>query len=525
MTVERIIRELSRPYAYPFTVKKVEVLQTHVSMIFLAGNLVYKVKKAVNFDFLDFTTLEKRHHYCLEELRLNRRLSPEVYLDVVPITEGPQGLLISDPATGDAAVEYAVKMKRLDDSSMLSFKLLEGSIDDPTIYAIAVKISQFHKGAERSEEITTKGGTDAVIFNTEEDFQQVEPYVGDTLTRETFDTIADYTRTYLEVNRGLFVERETGGWIRDGHGDLHTRNIYLTDGIQVLDCIEFNERFRYGDILCDAAFLAMDMEKLGPEDLAAKFTDTYLDLMDQSDLTGLLNFYKCYRAVVRGKVEGFRSRDPDISPVEQDDARKNARNYFLLAQRYARSLTPPFLVAACGLMGSGKSTLARAMVDLLDLEILSSDKIRKELGGIDPSERCHVPFNTGLYSRQFSRRTYDRLHEIAAACLKRGKSVFIDASYMDRETRSMAIKTANRENARFLLLHMDPGEDKLRERLRKRDVQTDIVSDGREELLSAQMEVFQAPGEIPADMKMTLGRSSVPERMVRKIYRRLLSMT
>ena len=184
VTVERIIRELSRPQAYPYNVKKVEVLQTHVSIIFLAGNLVYKVKKAVNFDFLDFTTLEKRRHYCLEEVRLNRRLSPEVYLDVVPVTEGPAGLLISDPATGDPAVEYAVKMKRLDESSLLSSLLVNGSVDNPTINSIAKKISNFHKEAERSKRITSKGGTDAVVFNTEEDFQQVGPYVGKTLSRE-----------------------------------------------------------------------------------------------------------------------------------------------------------------------------------------------------------------------------------------------------------------------------------------------------------------------------------------------------
>lgn len=525
VTVERIIRELSRPQAYPYNVKKVEVLQTHVSIIFLAGKLVYKIKKAVNFDFLDFTTLEKRHHYCLEELHLNRRLSPGVYLDVVPITEGPDGLLISDPATGDAAVEYAVKMKRLDETSILSSLLLNGSVDDLTINAIAKKIADFHMGAGRSDRITKKGGTDAVVFNTEEDFLQVGPYVGETLSRKAFDRIADYTRTYLEVNRDLFQKRETDGWIRDGHGDLHSRNIFLTDGIQVLDCIEFNERFRYGDVLCDAAFLAMDMERLGSRDLTANFTDSYLSLMDQSDLKGLFNFYKCYRAVVRGKVEGFRSRDPDISPDEHDSARENAHNYFLLAEQYARSLTPPVLVAACGPMGSGKTTLAGALSDLLDLEVLSSDKIRKELAGIDPAEHRHVPFNTDIYSREFSKRTYDHLHERAAAYLRRGKSVFIDASYMDSGTRLMAMRTARRENVRSLLLYIDPGEEELRKRLRKRDRETAIVSDGREEILSAQMHAFETPREIPVEMKLTLGYSGGLEHDVRKTYRRLLATT
>jgi predicted kinase len=269
----------------------------------------------------------------------------------------------------------------------------------------------------------------------------------------------------------------------------------------------------------------MDMENLGSKDLAANFAGSYLSLMDLSDFKGLFNFYKCYRAVVRGKVEGFRFRDPDVTPDEQGKALENAQKYFLLAEHYARSLTPPVLAAGCGLMGSGKTTLAGALRDLLDLEVLSSDKIRKELAGIDPAEHRHVPFNTDIYSRESSRRTYDRLHEQAATYLREGKSVFMDASYMDSRTRSMAIRTARRENVRFLLVYIDPGEEELRRRLRKRDRQPGIVSDGREEILRAQMQAFEPPREMPAGMILSLGHSDDLERQVRKAYQRLLATT
>ena len=334
---ERIIKELSRPEAYPHTVEEVEVIQTHISVVFLAGDLVYKVKKPLNLGFLDFTTLEKRHHYCLEELRLNRRLSPDIYLYVASVIDGPDGLRFAEKESSPPAppVEYAVVMKRLEESRLLSSLLSGKTVDGDAIRSIARRIADFHLQAETSAEITRVGGIEAVILNTEEDFQQVQPYVGETLSIETFETIALYTRTFIEVNRDLFARREAGGWIRDGHGDLHTQHICMADGIQIFDCIEFNERFRYGDVLADAAFLAMDLERLGYGDLAKTYTDSYLELMELGDYSALFNFYACYRAVVRGKVEGFRSRDPNVLPAEANLARENARTFLSLAEKYA----------------------------------------------------------------------------------------------------------------------------------------------------------------------------------------------
>ena len=527
---DRIIKELSRPEAYPHPVDRVEIIQTHISIIFLAGDLVYKIKKPVDFGFLDFTTLQKRLHFCKEELRLNRRLSPEIYLGVAAVVDGPKGLLISEhgepepsPEPPSApAVEYAVVMKRLDESRLLSSLLIEGSVDAAAMEAIAKRIAQFHSDAETSSDINKMGGTRAVKFNTEEDFQQIEPYVGDTLSSGTFERIAEYTRTFLEVNSDLFAKREAEGWIRDGHGDLHTQHICMADGIQIFDCIEFNERFRYGDVLVDAAFLAMDLERLGFKDLADAFTDSYLTQMKQSDYAGLFNFYTCYRAVVRGKVEGFRSRDPDIKPEEAVTARENAKAFFLLGEKYSRTLVPPVLIAGCGLMGSGKSTLAEALGACLDIVILSSDPIRKELAGIDPTSSRHVPFGSDIYSSQFSARTYSQLHERATIHLKRGQSVLLDASYMSPDLRRQAMETARKADAGFLLLHLDPGEEELRNRLRKRIKDSGAISDGREEILEDQIKAFSPPLEVPGEQKLTLNSSLSLDHLIRETYCRLL---
>ena len=543
--IERIIRELSRPDAYAHTVDDIDVIQTHISVIFLAGDLVYKVKKPVDFGFLDFTTLEKRRHYCEEELRLNRRLSPGIYLDVVPVIDGPEGLRIAEhkgehkvkhkvsetagqehrvteTTVEETAVEFAVVMRRLDESRLLSTLLPAGSVHESTMGTIAKRIADFHRKAETGPEITAKGGTDAVIFNTEENFRQIELYVGETLSKDTYDRIVRYTRTFLDVNRDLFARREAEGWIRDGHGDLHTQHICLSDGIQIFDCIEFNERFRYGDVLVDAAFLAMDLERLGYEELADEFSRYYLGMMDQSELVGLFNFYACYRAVVRGKVEGFRSRDPDIGPPEAQKARENAGAFFLLGEKYARTLVPPVLIAGCGLMGSGKSTLAKALDSYLDIVLLSSDRIRKELAGLDPTSPRHVPFGSDIYSREFSARTYGELHNRAVTLMKGGQSVFLDASYMTRDLRDLAVEAAREGGAGFLLVHMDPGEEKLRERLRKRILKKGGISDGREEILGDQIKAFKPPVEIPEEQKLTFTSSDALELQVRETFRRLL---
>ncbi|MDF1534992.1 MAG: AAA family ATPase [bacterium] len=529
LPTEKVIEELSRPEAYPYPVDKVEIVQTHISIVFLAGDRVYKVKKPVDFGFLDFTTLEKRRKFCHEELRLNRRLSPGMYLKVVAVTQGPVGLRFGDidltdeiESTPETALDYAVVMERLDEEMMLSELLARGEADAGLIVSIARRIAEFHQKSETSPYITRIGGTRAVKFNTEEDFQQIESYIGQTLESFTYERIADFTRTFMEVNTSLFASREEEGWIRDGHGDLHTQHICLGEIIQIFDCIEFNERLRFGDVLADAAFLAMDLERLGFTELAERYSEAYLVNMGQEDQTPLFNFYCCYRAVVRGKVEGFRSSDSNITEDDAASARESARTFHRLAEKYARAVLPPTMILGCGLMGSGKTTLAAGLTELLDIEILSSDRIRKELAGVEPTNRRRVPFCADIYSREYTDLTYSMMHERALDSLKRGQSLFLDASYMEPGMRFRAAETARKAGARFLIFYLKADEDTLRSRLQAREGQIGTISDGREEILSDQAAAFVEPYEFPKGTVLSLDASTPTDESVRTAYCRLL---
>ena len=520
--MKKIIEGLSRPEAWPDPADEVEVRQTHSSVIFLGKDTVFKIKKPVDFGFLDFTTLKKRRHFCEEEVRLNRRLSPDAYLGVVPVTQGKKGLRFGGEGE---AVEWAVHMKRLDEKRFLSTLLEKNEVSPPDMVRVARRIAAFHAEAPTSPEIARIGGKAAILFNTEENFRQIQPHVGKTLDRETFRVLRAYTETFIQANDDLLTEREARGWIRDGHGDLHAQHICLDEKIHIFDCIEFNERFRFGDILNDAAFLIMDLDRLGYPDLSRAFPSAYLEMMDQKNQGALLNFFCCYRAVVRGKVEGFRSLDPDVPENQALEAARNAASFHKLALGYARTLFPATLLIGCGLMGSGKSSAARGLRRFLDLEVLSSDKVRKELAGISAHGSSHVPFGEDIYSPEFTDRTYRELLKRAENFLAEGKSVFLDASFMDPARRAAAMELAGRTGARPILVHFYADEGVLRSRLRKRAAGKSSISDGREEILAQQASAFTEPKEIPGKSRFTVDTSQGTGETVRAIYARLLSTT
>jgi len=330
MELECVLRFLSEPASYPHRPPGVEVVQTHISAIFLAGHLVYKVKKPVNLGFLDFTTLELRRHFCQEEVRLNRRLCPEVYLGVEAIGRTNGGLALG---RGEP-VEYAVVMRRLPQDRMMDALLARGQLTPRMVQAVAACLVEFHARAATDGRIAAFGRPEAIRVNTDENFAQTERYQGQLLSPQQFSDIRRFTEEFL-ARRELFEERIREGRIRDGHGDLHLQHICLADRIYIFDCIEFNERFRYGDVAVDLAFLLMDLDFHDRPDLARLLERHYEELSGDRELPGLLPFYKCYRAYVRGKVEGFRFEDPHVPPEQRQQARQRAQRYFQLAHRYA----------------------------------------------------------------------------------------------------------------------------------------------------------------------------------------------
>ncbi len=332
------IEDLLKPEAYLHKPQKIELIQTQMSFIFLTGDYVYKVKKPVNLGYLDYTTLEKRLFFCHQELELNRRLCPDVYLAVVPITMSLRGAkrrgnLICVEGEGKA-IEYAVKMKQLPQERMMDVLLFKGQVTREMIAKVAEKLVRFHQKAETSPEIAAFGKLDLIRQNCEENFSQTEKYIGVSIPARKYAQIKSYTNDFINSNVGLFDKRIKEGRIRDCHGDLHAAHICFTDDICIYDCIEFNDRFRYSDVASEVAFLAMDLDRYQRANLSKHLVNTYVELGHDADLLSLLNFYKCYRAYVRGKVESFKLDDPYIPEKEKTKVLAVAKSYFLFAESY-----------------------------------------------------------------------------------------------------------------------------------------------------------------------------------------------
>ncbi|MFW6105192.1 MAG: gluconokinase [Chloroflexota bacterium] len=326
-----IVKALLDSQAYPHKSQEIELVQTQMSYIFLTGEYVYKIKKPVNLGYLDYTTLEKRHFFCRQELELNRRLCPGAYLAVVPIVEEKGRLRIEGRGN---VIEYAVKMKQLPQDRMMDVLLPRGQVTPEMVTRVAEKLVDFHERAETNQKIAAFGGLDVIRQNTDENFAQTEKYIGISITDEEYQHIKSYTNDFVASNTGLFDKRVKGGKIRDCHGDLHTAHVCFTDDVCIYDCIEFNDRFRYCDVASEIAFLAMDLDRYQQDGLSRHLVNTYVGLSHDEELLKLLDFYKCYRAYVRGKVESFKLDDRLISQSEKAKALETARSYFQLAESY-----------------------------------------------------------------------------------------------------------------------------------------------------------------------------------------------
>ncbi len=487
---------MSRPEFYPHRPEAITVVQTHISFIFIAGEEVYKVKKSVDFGFLDFTTLEKRKFFCEEELRLNRRLAPEAYLGVETITEDIPGRL--SLGGNGRIVEYAVRMKKLPQERMLGRLLAEGKAEPAVMDAIAGKLADFHHRAETGGRIDEIGGLETISRNHEENFSQTADTVGITIPRSRYTFIRAYVRDFLNRQESLFRRRVAEHRIRDCHGDLHLEHVCVDKGITIFDCIEFNERFRFGDVAAEVAFLAMDLDYNGYEAWGEAFVEAYIRHAGDQDIRRLLDFYRCYYAYVRGKVVGFRIKDPAIGEEEREGAKATATRYFDLAYTYAARLERPALILTAGLMGTGKSVLARGLAPRLGAEVIRTDQLRKELLAIRPAERHPDPFGQGIYSDEITRLTYDRALEAAAAELRKGRSAIIDASFKRRGERIRAAEAAKKSGGEFFLVECICPEGIIRQRLDARQAAGTDPSDGRWEIFLAQKADFDPITELPA---------------------------
>ncbi|MCU0594849.1 MAG: phosphotransferase [Desulfobacterota bacterium] len=327
-----MIQDLLSPEALPDPTARVLLVQTHISLVFVADEFVYKVKKPVNFGFLDFTTFEKRAFYCRQELDLNRRLAKDIYLSVLPIRF--DGKKYSMRSRKGEIVDHAVKMKRISEERLMKSLYERGALTENHMRRLARTLAAFHSRALRSEEIDRYGEADRFRINTDENFAQIHKYIGVSIDKEQYRELQDWTDRFYRTRRPLFDSRIGQGKIRDCHGDLHMEHVCFSRSLSIIDCIEFNERFRYSDTVADMAFLLMDLEYHGGKRYSSLLWKHYREFAGEEEVEPLLDFYKVYRAVVRGKVNSFQVDDPTISPGHKDKAVQRARKYFSLACSY-----------------------------------------------------------------------------------------------------------------------------------------------------------------------------------------------
>jgi hypothetical protein len=472
---------LQQPDIYPDPTSTVEVRETHISLVYLTDHYAYKIKKPLDLGFLDFSTLEQRQFCCEQELALNRRLSANVYLDVVPIHQS--GHRINFDGDGPV-VDYALKMRRLSEEDSLQTLLQHGQDTEELMAQLATRLAAFHNDHPLPCSEDAYGTLELIRADWEENFTQTSGYVGQMLSWDTYEQIQDAVSTFIQRRADWFAQRIEEGRIRDCHGDLRAEHVYAESGqFQIIDCIEFNQRFRYIDVASEVAFLAMDLERLGAPDAARHFVQTYVRASRDVGLYRLLDFYCCYRAYVRGKVTamGLEAAPPEKRGL----LRRQAESYFTRALRYAMHLMQPLLLLTTGLIGTGKSTVADEMAAVLDLDVFSSDRVRKKLVGASPQSSQRVDYGEGIYGEDMTRRTYDAMADLARHSLVQGESVLLDASFAKRAERQRVAALAHENGARVCLLECLAPESVLRTRLQAREQSAEAISDAREDILSA----------------------------------------
>jgi aminoglycoside phosphotransferase family enzyme/predicted kinase len=518
MDPSAVINALSHPDAYPDRPAEVSMRQTHISWLFFTEHFVYKVKKPVNFGFLDFTTLEARRHFCEEEARLNRRLASDVYVGVLEVKAKDGYIRLGGQGE---VVDYALQMRRLPEDRMLPTLLAKGDVTPETMRRLAHLLAAFHARAETGPAINQDGTVATIVGNWEENFAQTAPYLDWPLGRDAYEKIRGRVLAFCRTHTWLFDQRVAQGRIRDGHGDLRAEHICVTEPMAIFDCIEFNHRFRYGDVAADVGFLAMDLEERGFADLSQAFVQAYVTSAGDHELLSVLDFYKCYRAFVRAKVECFRTDDPAVPGGDKRLAARAASRYCQLAARYADALRSPWLLLCCGLMGSGKSVLAKALAQRIDLTVLSSDVMRKELAGIEPTTPARTAYGEGIYTAERTEATYAQLLKRAECLLSQGRSVLLDASFQRTSHRTQAMQLAARTGAEFCVLECWCPEEELRRRLESRVGQGNSVSDGRWELLAQQRQTFEPLFEIPPQHHLRVDTTQEPDLAVEFVLRQL----
>jgi len=476
------IEALQHPACYDHPVTKVELVETHASWVLLAGAYAYKVKKPVDFGFLDFSTLEKRHHFCREELRLNRRTAPDLYLAVVAIGGDPRRPLLG----GTPVLDYAVKMRRFPQEAQFDRLLAAGRLEAAQLERFAERLATLHRQLPAAEPGSRFGTPEAILAPVRQNFEQLQPLVTDAAARTTLTALEAWSLERSAALGACFCRRRELGSVRECHGDVHLANIAWLEGEPVLfDCIEFNENFRWIDLVNDYAFLVMDLDDRGKATLGWRFLNRYLRVSGDYAGLELLRFYQVYRALVRAKVAYLRL-DQETDGASRARDLELAKSYLDLAAGYTLPRPAPLLITH-GLSGSGKSGFAQQLAPLLGAVTLHSDVERKRLHGLAAEESSGSPPGGGIYRPADHLATYRRLGELAETVVRAGFPVIVDATFLRRAQRAQLQALAQALQTPFAILDFQVPEAELRRRVARRSSEGAAVSEATLAVLDAQL--------------------------------------
>ncbi|MDY6783834.1 MAG: AAA family ATPase [Cyanobacteriota bacterium] len=473
-----LLQQMQQPDFYPHSVKEpIEVVQTHASYVVLTGDFAYKIKKSVDFVFFDYSTLEKRRHFCQEELRMNRPLAPEIYLEVLPIARSQQQYILNGEGE---PVEYTLKMRQFPQEMLWSHLFDQNKLTFELMEALGRTVAEFHQQAQTNDYIRSFGEPAKIREAFDENYRQSRKYIGRGQTQRQFDETKQFSDRFLQQERDLLQQRQERGWIREGHGDLHLKNICLWDGkVRLFDRIEFNEEFRFVDVMYDIGFAVMDLEARGRVDLAHAFLNTYIEQTGDWEGLQVLPLYLSRQAYVRAKVTSFLLDDAAVSQEEKEKAKETAANYYRLAWEYTQRQNGRIIVMS-GLSGSGKTTVARQVAREVGAIHIRSDAVRKHLAGVELNERG----SDELYSPQMSEKTYNRLLELGKLLVRRGWTTILDGKYDRVALRQPIIAWCEAQGVPLEILHCHAPTEVLRDRLSAR---VGDISDATPELLERQL--------------------------------------
>jgi aminoglycoside phosphotransferase family enzyme/predicted kinase len=504
-----LVDGLRDPAAYPHPADHVEVIETHISWVVLAGDYAYKLKKPVNLGFLDFSTRARRRLFCREEVRINRRLAPTLYLGVIAVRGS-----VAQPRLGGGgpALEYAVKMRRFPQSALLTNRKL----DEATIDRIAERVARFHAEIPSAPQDSACGTPEAVLAPMLHNFDHILSAAGEPSTRNSVARLRQWTRERFEVLRPCLAQRRRDGFVRECHGDMHRGNIALDDGEPIIfDGIEFSPTLRWIDTMNELAFLVMDLREIGKEGLARRLINRYMEIAGDYEGLAVIRFYQVYRAMVRAKVIAIRMRQPGADRL-RDCA--ELHRYLELAKRTTRPLRPRMFITH-GLSGSGKTELGHRLREHLPLIQLRSDIERKRLFHLPLEIQTAAGVDAGIYTKDATRRTYERLVELAGVVLASGYSVMLDATFLRRDQRDAARALADRLGSSFTILALDAPLRILRERIRVRLTTGADASEAQPDILEAQIARREplGPDERTRCVHLDTERGVSPDGLMRRL--------